>query len=109
VSVNYKKSGKTGTLILDQDKARDLATGIGQSTAGALMSGERRTMKVMAGIPDKQKAAMNPYNGYGAPDAGDAGGIVNPESRPQATDNPDSDPLQRDQVMRQSILAKLSS
>lgn len=75
---DYRKTNKTGSLGLSQSKARNLATGIGQSADAAMYTGEARARKVVDGMPAKQKAALcknsgYPSEGYGMSTFGDGG------------------------------------
>jgi len=109
VSIDYRKKTPTGTLRMDPDVARDIATGIGQTVRNALMSGERRTNQVMSSMPEKQKQCLVPTSGYGelmskVSDAQEEQGISRPNQAPS-----DADPLVRNQTMMVQRLARFNS
>jgi hypothetical protein len=59
-----RKQSKTGSLGLSQSKARNLATGIGQTRQAATMTGASRSMRVVMDMPATQKAALCHDSGY---------------------------------------------
>lgn len=59
--MDYTKKDKRGTLVPDQQKARNLATGIGQTVAAAESSGARRSQRVIDGAPAGQRAEACGY------------------------------------------------
>jgi hypothetical protein len=62
-----RKATKTGSLSLNQSKMRDLATGIGQTKAAAMMTGGSRSVRVADCIPADQRKAMAGNAGYPKP------------------------------------------
>lgn len=64
--MDYSKKSKTGTLRLDQVKARQLATGIGQDVEGMCATGGWRMNMVAGSMPAKQ-AAVAPASSKARP------------------------------------------
>lgn len=61
------KVNKTGTLKLDAEKARNLATGIGQSGTAAYFNGQARSYRVEQDMPESQRKMLCEDSGYPKP------------------------------------------
>jgi hypothetical protein len=61
------KADKFGTRKLDPEKARALATGIGQSGTAAFINGQVRSMRVEGDMPESQRKMLCADSGYPKP------------------------------------------